>query len=303
MQGSCKYQTKPTWTFFVNPQVSRVRTEWPWCSSWVGSRTRKSPRWDFCPRWRTEAQSTSLPLQNSSMGQPGSNPWWKNWSLPHSRVCERQWMWEALCTQAHQLLFLARHWRKLSWDQLVSSSPHPFCTCVPAVCGTSKQTSSGKEREIPAHGLTWQPILAAGMGLVLLFGKVPLFSFSSALVGDGISACYPPKVLRRQDVLYACLHTSIPRLFVCLWCLIHSMDALDVSVRDLYPAGPVILEPFNSFVPCRDCCEVTFLSQVHPPDSGKLLQRMNDSSVSWVCGEDTQTLPVWGPKIARAGTQ
>lgn len=187
MQGSCKYQTKPTWTFFVNPQVSRVRTEWPWCSSWEGSRTRKSPRWDFCPRWRMEAQSTSLPLQNSSMGQPGSNHWWKNWSLPRSRVCDSKC--ERIC--AH------RHISCCSWHSSEGSSPGSSSwavTLIPSALvvqlsvelpsrqagleGTNDQQWE-REREIPAHGLTWQPSAgAAAMGLVLLFGKVLLFFLS-----------------------------------------------------------------------------------------------------------------------------
>lgn len=207
MQGSCKNQTKPTWTFFVNPQVSTVRTEWPWCSSWAGSRTQKSPHWDSCPRWRMEAQSTSLPLQNWSTGQPGSNPWWRNWSLPLSRECER-----ACVTQARQLGQLLC-WRNTAVkeallgparEQLPSSLLHLCSKClwnIPADKQGWKalMINSGKERD----PCPWSDLAAKGWGSrngpwSLSLANCFFFSFSLAWVGDVVSAFYPPKVWDRM---------------------------------------------------------------------------------------------------------
>lgn len=69
-------------------------------------------------------------------------------------------------------------------EQLPSSLLHLWSSCLWNFQADKQgwkalMINSGKEREIPAHGLTWQPSAgAAAMGLVLLFGKVLLFFLS-----------------------------------------------------------------------------------------------------------------------------
>lgn len=71
----------------------------------------------------------------------------------------------------------------------------------------------------------------------------------------------------------------------------------DVSVRDLYLWSSSLLLHLS---PEGIAVRWLFLSQVHPPDSGRLLQNMNDSSVSWVCGGRHTNTPCVGAKNSKS---